>query len=127
MKPSEAISYFREADSIERIFTLLKNERLSLVVLCWENLEVLFEPPKYLKNGRDLTDASLWKLLWTHSKYDIDDLAIASGFSPYTCQPILDQAIALRLVFPDGTVAPSVRRALGIEVANMVRKMTRKK
>ena len=125
MNARYALESFARQDSVDKALLLLEDKRLGAMVLAWNNISVSWQPPEEIDDARLMKDNALWNTLWSYSDYDRDDLAMASGMSLITSQQVLHRVIALKLVYPDGTISTSARKVLSIEVVNAVQKASR--
>lgn len=107
MNSSELLSLFKskERDNKLNLAAVAQRPALRLFLGAWSTVHAPFDGAAIVDvNG--MSDAQKWKALWSaRVKYDLDLIAVAIGVHPREADLLFRQAIALRLIYPDGTVS----------------------
>jgi len=119
-KPFQAvIEAFRATErNVARALNIVqRDEHLKALLSGWSGDAVTFQP-----NGEEPPedDADKWAWLW--SQVVVDESALQSRSNCQHLRPKLDQAKALRIIYPDGTVHAWVDGLLVEEVKRLMPK-----
>jgi hypothetical protein len=93
----------KEAREIEATLLMLEDRGLQKIIAVWPNIE-LVQPIEL--------EPKEWKCLWTYVKYSEADVASLAGLDIGPTKVLLRRAIALHLIYPDGSVHPFAKSAL---------------
>ena len=101
----------KKVASMENLYpaTLVSDYALVLLVANWPRVgkggfdgSLIFEPVK---------DQDDWDTLWDLAVFDLEDVAVALGTNLLRACSVFEQAVLLRIIFPDGTVPEEARKA----------------
>lgn len=100
----EVLNYFKQQDNLESIVALVDEPVMRKAVAAWKGVEVRF------KEGiGECPDSSsefeMWKWLWSNVEVSPNEFGILAGVRVAEAEPLLQRVKALRLVFPDNTIA----------------------
>lgn len=117
----QAIEIFRAQEQLETIVILLgktpMHESLRRIFVAWQNAppRVKAKAPQRFRDG-----PTLWADLWATVEPDLEGLRRITGLAGDPTR-YLDVLIGNRLLYPDGTVAESGRKALRSLAKTMLR------
>lgn len=117
--PQILLESFRAEDRLADAHPILQDSRLASLVHAWSKIPVTWLPPDHYP-GISAQAARQWDVLWESCDWDQDDLALAAGLSETDTLLVFQRAKVLRLIYPDGSIADSARRVLGLEVGERI-------
>ncbi|MFQ5503435.1 MAG: hypothetical protein ACE5F1_01405 [Planctomycetota bacterium] len=87
---------------------MLDDWRLVLLVLSWPQVQI-----EQLSEWDRVSRNPTWQGLWATVRIDEGQLGAILGLSDGEAMRVLDRAIELRMIYPDGTVSDSASEAAG--------------
>lgn len=115
MKACDLLQWFkdREAADVEGALVLASDKRLALVVSVWGKNPIT--PPHAdieITCGLPEESALAWRRLWEATEFRHQDVADLAGMNVGQARSLVERAIGLRLVYPDGTIHAMARKVL---------------
>lgn len=118
-RASEILRLFRgqEEARMEVIHPLLGDPILRNLVVAWSLTPVEFTEPE---QDPPTEEARRWEWLWNGTRFDKEALAAVLQIEVIRLDPMLQRAIAFRLIYPDGTANSYAIKFIRTEVAKGV-------
>lgn len=116
-----------ERDNKITLAAVTHKMELRLALAAWSVLHVDFDAELTI-DDEGLSAAELWTELWSDGvDYDTADLAVAMGTNEDAATAAIEQAKALRLIYPDGTVSGPAKIICEVQIMDSAQKPVRKK
>jgi len=118
-RASEILRIFRTQEDarMEVIHPLLADPILRNLVVAWSLTPVEFTEPE---KAPPTEEALRWEWLWGGTRFKREDLAAVLQIEVIRLDPLLQRAIAFRLIYPDGTANSYAIKFIRTEVAKGV-------
>ncbi|QZA80839.1 hypothetical protein [Deefgea piscis] len=101
----------REARDIEATLLMLEDRGLQKLIAVWPNVEI---------NIVNEPEDKEWKSLWACVAYSEADIADLTGLDLGPIKVLLRRAIALHLIYPDGSVHVFAKTALQQRIKDLL-------
>lgn len=120
---SVALDRFKSKDIFLHGFPLVESSRLSAVCRAWMQSNIKWNPPNNVPaEVQEGTEEDLWKWLWEHTSIRATELASAAGLTVPSIAILMSQLKKMKLIYPDGTVAQSILKVMGIRMQQVLSK-----
>ena len=115
----DVLSAFKAQEDarLEVIHPLLTDPVLRNLVVAWSLTTVEFVPPT---TGPPTEENARWDWLWQGSRFDQEALAGALQIEQLRLTPLLQRAVAFRLIYPDGTANQHAIKFIRTEIGKSV-------
>lgn len=123
----EILEQFRRAEKDNRLTlsAVLLRPNLRLLLGAWPLVDIDFNPQQEVAQV-EVNASRLWDELWIDADYDITQIAEAMGCDEVAAEAALNQAIALRMIYPDGTISAPAALLCQAHIADSLRRAARR-
>lgn len=111
---SEILRLMRERERQEMLFPVLGNAPALRFCAAWSGYPL---DPRWPTGEAPQGENAAWDWLWSKvENLDLDELALRAGIAPADVEPVFELCRAARAIFPDGTIASTIRDILRRQV-----------
>lgn len=114
---SEWLSIYKKSSSNDCVFRLSKSPALQNICIAWRSCSVDFPLDRVVTDFSKTAKAAAWEFV----KYDALELSEKSGLSIGFCGVYVRQAIALDMIYPDGTLNHAAEKLLSAIIAKSIK------
>lgn len=122
LTPTVALEYFKNQDHMIHGFALVETDRMAVVCRAWMTAQVKWDPPQEYPLELQHDEGLLWNELWKSCKAPMSQMASASGLTSTSFLALFRQLKDLKLVYPDGSIAESLKTTMSIRLRQVLSK-----
>lgn len=96
------LAQWKKSENHDPIIALTDVAQMKFVIWAFAHVEVEWRPPP--EDVPDVDDIRIWREAWKYVDYDIYEVSVVANVPLRTVEGLMQRAIAVRLVYPDGTL-----------------------